>query len=55
MTPGKQKKRKSENSFEHRRESKSRKAVSTDTGEMDSTETLPNSITECLSNMEKNP
>ena len=55
VTPSNQKKQKSENSFEHRRESKSRKAVSTDTGEMESTEILPNSTTECLSNMEKEP
>ena len=53
VTPSKQKKQKSENSFEHKRASKSRKALSTDTGEMESTESLPNSITECLSNNEK--
>ena len=55
LTTTKQKKRKSENRFEHRRGSKSRKAVFNDTGEMESTETSPNFITEYVSNMEKEP
>ena len=55
LTTTKQKKRKSENRFEHRRGSKSRKAVFNDAGEMESTETSPNFITEYVSNMEKEP